>query len=58
MTYSESAQGVLITAARVRSELARHGFHDNETLAECRPFDGRDGVTRWDAGHVLAWLGY
>lgn len=61
MTYSESAQGLLITRERVAQELARHGFtsadHVDECVAECRPRD-RDGVTRWDAGDVLAWLGY
>jgi hypothetical protein len=61
-TYSESAEGVLIDRARAATELARHGFTTaeclDECLAECRPFDGTDGVTRWDAGDVLRWLGY
>ena len=35
MTYSESANGQMITAERVTQELARHGIDDMETVLEC-----------------------
>jgi hypothetical protein len=56
MTYSESAQGVVISKARALQKLARHGVGDTESvalfLAECGDRD------TYLASDVLAWLGY
>lgn len=53
MTYSESAQGVIITKMRAILELRRHGVIEiAEFFADCG-----DRAT-YDAGEVLAWLGY
>lgn len=56
MTYSESAEGVLINRARIARELASHGLAGmvDECVAEIPP--RRDGL--WNAGDVLRWLGY
>ena len=62
MTYSESARGVMIGELRVIRELEIHGVTSPADIAECfaaipaAPLS--DGVARWDAGAVLAWLGY
>lgn len=53
MTYSESAQGVTITKARALLELRRHGVIEiADFFADCGERD------TYDAGEVLAWLGY
>lgn len=56
MTYSDSAQGVLISEKRAIHELARHGVEcDRERFhAEVKP--SAHGM--YDAGKVLEWLGY
>ena len=63
-TYSQSARGVMITAQRVRQELASHGFNTAEDFDECFasiPCAGVDstGLLKvYDAGDVMDWLGY
>jgi hypothetical protein len=53
-TYSDSAEGVTITKARALRELDRHGVSDEapQFLADC------GDCAEYDAGAVLAWLGY
>ena len=55
-TYLESAEGVKITHERAMQELRAHGADDSwyEFLDEVSP----DEFGLFDAGHVLAWLGY
>lgn len=56
MTYSESAKGLTITAARAKQELAKHGSteaHDWAAFLE----DMGDKPT-YKASAVLEWLGY
>ncbi|MBJ2153179.1 hypothetical protein [Paracoccus sp. IB05] len=56
MTYSESAEGVIVTRARALLELQRHGVFRAEDIAEFL-FDCGD-LESYDAGDVLRWLGY
>ncbi len=56
MTYSESAEGVLITKARAVVELQRHGIFRAEEIAEFLADCGDREA--YDAGDVLRWLGY
>jgi len=58
MTYSESAEGVRITARRVQQELVRHGLPDEMSLLECLAECAEDADGRYNAGDVLRWLGY
>jgi hypothetical protein len=53
-TYSESARGVIISRARARQEVAKHGLAGewDKFLAEVG-----DSET-YDAGDVMDWLGY
>lgn len=60
MTYSESAEGVTITARRAWAEYRSHGFsflaqnsEDAESFAEM--INGRASLP---ASDVLSWLGY
>lgn len=52
MTYYESAEGEMITAARTELEVRRHGCSVEEFYEEC----GRHEL--YDAQDVLRWLGY
>jgi len=56
MTYSESAQGEMITERRAMLELKRHGAEcDRDRFhAEVKP--GAHGL--YDAGKVVEFLGY
>lgn len=56
MTYSESANGQIITRARALKELRDHDCAAPEDL-EMFFFDMGDQPI-YDAGEVLAWLGY
>lgn len=56
MTYSESAEGVLITKERAILELRKHGIFRDEDFAEFLADCGDRPV--YDAGDVLRWLGY
>ncbi|MCL4068166.1 hypothetical protein M3484_16465 [Pseudomonas sp. GX19020] len=56
MTYSESAEGVIITKARALRELQRHGIFREEDIAEFLADCGDKAA--YDAGDVLRWLGY
>lgn len=52
MTYYESAEHEMITAARAEKEVIRHGCSVEEFYAECGTHD------EYDAQAVLEWLGY
>ena len=55
MTYSESAQGVIITLERALAELDAHGMG----LGDRADFLADMGTCEYyDAGEVLGWLGY
>lgn len=56
MTYSESAEGVIITKARALLELRRHGVFRAEDIAEFLADCG--DLESYNAGGVLRWLGY
>lgn len=58
MTYSESAKGIRIDAARVKKELAAHGLPEDYNFDAFREdcLAGKDG--KWQASTVLEWLGY
>lgn len=56
MTYSESAQGVMITPDRARKELATHGAEADFDLF-CSEVTA-DAHGMYNAGDVLNWLGY
>lgn len=51
-TYSESAKGVKINAARAALEVKRHGLDPEDFFNEC----GRR--TTYKASDVMNWLGY
>lgn len=54
MTYSESSIGIIITAARAKLELKRHGLERAWSA-----FIADMGVHEtYDASAVLHWLGY
>lgn len=52
MTYYESAEGEVISAARAELEVKRHGCDVQEFYAECGKHE------TYDAQSVLEWLGY
>ncbi len=57
MTYSESAEGQMISEQRVHKELRDHGMLTVDIArfhAEVKP--GKHGL--YDAVKVLEWLGY
>lgn len=54
MTYYESAQDVIITKARARYELKRHGV-ENEFEKFLSDMGDR---AEYSANKVLEWLGY
>ncbi len=66
MTYSESAQGVMISARRVVQELKSHGFTGELGYQALASFMEEAGLEApgdrdadWvDAGELLEWLGY
>ena len=53
MTYSESAEGVIITRARAIVELQRHGVVDYDEF-----FTDMGYHESYSAHDVLQWLGY
>ena len=53
MTYSESAQGVMITKQRAIQELKAHGVIDVQEF-----FNDEGERDTYDAFTVLLWLGY
>ena len=53
MTYSESAQGVMITKQRAIQELKAHGVIDVQEF-----FNDEGERDTYDAFTVLSWLGY
>lgn len=53
MTYSESAQGVMITKQRAIQELKAHGVVDIQEF-----FNDEGERDTYDAFVVLTWLGY
>ena len=53
MDYYESAEGVTISAARAKREVARHGCSWAEFME-----DHPEQVVSYDAQEVLGWLGY
>ena len=66
MTYSESAQGVMISVARVVRELKDHGFTGELGYQALASFMEEAGLESpddrnadWvDAGELMAFLGY
>jgi hypothetical protein len=56
MTYSESAEGVLITFERALEELAAHGVLEPQNIAEFLQELGL--CASYDAGDVMRFLGY
>lgn len=60
-TYSESAEGVMITGRRLIQELRTHGITGEDEIRECMTEVGhrREGVLDlYNAGDVLRFLGY
>lgn len=55
-TYSESAEGVIISKARALQELVKHGVGDEENQKDF--FTDCGEKEEYDAGDVLRWLGY
>ena len=56
MTYSESAQGIVISHDRAMQELKRHGlWHDSEVEAFYLEMGRKP---EYQASDVLEWLGY
>jgi len=66
MTYSESAEGVMVTKARAYKELMAHGHSKEDWLSflldiiadKGTVLDEEGNITHIEAGSVLAWLGY
>ena len=59
MTYSESAEGVMICINRCMDELRRHSVNSDgwrKFMRECWKVHSTDGEI--DAKHVMDWLGY
>ena len=52
MNYYESAEGMTISKARAKKEIAKHGSSWDEFIAD------NGELEEYDAQDVLAWLGY
>lgn len=56
VTYSESAKGIKIDAARAEAECRKHGIcADDIAVMRAELFGKRSTV---DASKLMAWLGY
>jgi len=56
MTYSESAEGIIITQKRALQELAKHGLDLPSSHEEF--FTDMGDHSHYEASDVLSWLGY